>query len=156
MRALLAALIMALALPAFAVQPDEVLDDPVLEERARELSKGLRCLVCQNESIDESNAELARELRLLVRDRLTEGDSDDETIAYIVARYGEYVLLRPTVTGANWLLWAAGPLMLLLAMGLGANYLRTRSVAPQPQAEGLSADEKRRLAEVLGEGKQES
>ena len=158
MRALLAALIIALTLPVLpvlAVQPDEVLDDPVLEERARELSKGLRCLVCQNESIDESNADLARELRILVRDRLTEGDSDEEAMDFIVARYGEYVLLRPTVTGANWLLWAAGPLMLLLALGLGANYLRTRAAAPEPDIEGLSDAEKRRLSELMGDSNNE-
>src|SRR6056297_550684 len=87
---------------AYAVEPDEILPDPVLEERARELSKGIRCLVCRNESIDESNAELARDLRLLVRERLVEGDSDTEVIDFVVARYGEYVLLRPTASGANW------------------------------------------------------
>ena len=83
-----------LAGPVAAVQPDEVLDDPMLEERARDLSKGLRCLVCRNESIDESNASLARDLRLLVRERLVEGDSDDEVMDFIVDRYGEYVLLQ--------------------------------------------------------------
>lgn len=145
------ALILSLlvALPAYAVQPDEVLSDPALELRARELSKGLRCLVCKNESIDESNAALARDLRILVRDRLTAGDSDEEAIAFIVDRYGEFVLLRPTVTGSNWLLWAAGPLMLLLAGGIGLIYLRTRSHAREVQIEELSEDEKNRLAEVL-------
>jgi len=156
MRTLLIALIVALALPAFAVQPDEVLDDPVLEERARDLSKGLRCLVCQNESIDESNADLARELRILVRDRLTAGDSDEQALDFIVARYGEYVLLRPTVTGSNWLLWAAGPLMLLIALGLGANYLRTRAATPEPDVDRLTAAEKRRLSELMGEPPTES
>jgi len=113
MKTFLFSVLLLFASPAFAVQPDEVLDDPVLELRARELSKGLRCLVCQNESIDESHAELARDLRLLVRARLVAGDTDEEAIDFIVDRYGEYVLLRPTVTGANWLLWAAGPLMLI-------------------------------------------
>ena len=94
--------------PVHAVQPDEVLADPELESRAREeLSKGLRCLVCRNESIDESNAGLARDLRLLVRERITAGDSDDEVIDFVVDRYGEYVLLKPSVRpDRTWLLWA--------------------------------------------------
>lgn len=149
MKHLVLILSLLVALPAYAVQPDEVLSDPALELRARELSKGLRCLVCKNESIDESNAALARDLRILVRDRLTAGDSDEEAIAFIVDRYGEFVLLRPTVTGSNWLLWAAGPLMLLLAGGIGLIYLRTRSHAREVQIEELSEDEKNRLAEVL-------
>lgn len=142
-------LLLIFAMPLSAVQPDEVLDDPVLEERARDLSKGLRCLVCQNESIDESDAALARDLRLLVRERLIAGDSDAQTIAFIVDRYGEYVLLRPTVTGSNWLLWAAGPLMLLLAGGVGFAYLRKRADTPEGQIEALSTTEKARLAELL-------
>ena len=149
MKHLVLILSLLVALPAYAVQPDEVLSDSALELRARELSKGLRCLVCKNESIDESNAALARDLRILVRDRLTAGDSDEEAIAFIVDRYGEFVLLRPTVTGSNWLLWAAGPLMLLLAGGIGLIYLRTRSHAREVQIEELSEDEKNRLAEVL-------
>lgn len=136
---------------ALAVQPDEVLDDPVLEERARELSKELRCLVCRNESIDESNADLARDLRLLVRERLVAGDSDDEAIAFIVDRYGEYVLLRPTTGGSNWMLWAAGPLMLLLAGGIGAGYLRKRAHATGTQEAALSDEEQERLRRILDE-----
>lgn len=152
MKQLLTALLIALlALPAFAVQPDEVLDDPALEARARELSRGLRCLVCKNESIDESNASLARDLRILVRDRLTAGDSDEEAIDFIVARYGEFVLLRPTVTGSNWLLWAAGPLMLLLAGGVGLGYLRSRAREPEAEITALSESEKSRLAELMGD-----
>ena len=123
----LALILALLAAPVWAVQPDEILDDPVLEERARELSKGLRCLVCRNESIDDSNADLARDLRLLVRERLVAGDSDEEAIDFIVARYGEYVLLKPQTGGANLFLWAAGPLMLILAGGLAVAYLRRRS-----------------------------
>ena len=149
MRQALAILLMVIALPLSAVQPDEVLDDPVLEQRARDLSKGLRCLVCQNESIDESEAPLARDLRLLVRERLVGGDSDSQAIDFIVDRYGEYVLLRPTVTGSNWLLWAAGPLMLLLASAIGFGYLRTRQGAPEPEVVALSDTEKNRLAELL-------
>lgn len=144
----------AIALPAtpvLAVQPDEVLSDPVLEGRARELSKDLRCLVCRNENIDESNADLARDLRLLVRERLVAGDSDTEVIDFVVDRYGEYVLLRPTTTGANWLLWAAGPLMLLLALGLGAGYLRGRARAPGTAEAGLSPEEEDRLRKIMDE-----
>ncbi|MCI5096034.1 MAG: cytochrome c-type biogenesis protein CcmH [Rhodobacteraceae bacterium] len=150
MRACAVALMLGLSAPAQAVQPDEVLADPVLEERARELSKDLRCLVCRNESIDESNAELARDLRLLVRERLVAGDSNDEAKAFIVDRYGEYVLLRPTASGANWLLWASGPLMLLIAAGIGFLYLRGRDTAAKPAVEaGLSDDEQKRLREIL-------
>ena len=115
-----------IAAPLWAVQPDEILDDPVLEDRARALSKGLRCLVCRNESIDESHAELARDLRLLVRERLVAGDSDDEAIAFIVARYGEYVLLRPNSSGSNLVLGLAGPGLLLLALGVAVLYVRRR------------------------------
>lgn len=137
-----------LATPAWAVQPDEVLEDPVLEQRAREISKGLRCLVCRNESIDESNADLARDLRILLRERLVAGDSDTQAVDYIVDRFGEYVLLRPTTGGANWLLWAAGPLMLLLAGGGAAIYLRGRaSGAAQPK--GLTSEEEARLRQIL-------
>lgn len=141
--------LMLLASPLAAVEPDEVLSDPVLEQRARELSKGLRCLVCRNESIDESNASLAKDLRILVRERLVEGDSDVEAVDYIVARYGEYVLLNPTRGGANWLLWGAGPLMLLLAGAAGVIYVRGRSTAKAPQDEGLSADEAAQLRDIL-------
>ncbi len=219
------ALILALSLgtPLRAVQPDEILDDPVLEARARELSKGLRCLVCRNQSIDDSNADLARDLRLLVRERLVRqqlatlqeligqrlarpggdageaagleavsqaiskvqassdqridlawraaleglgehralaerlvqqaneradaGAGDAEVIGFIVDRYGEYVLLRPTATGANLILWIAGPVMLLLALGGTFFYLRRRqdSAGPEP----LSARERAELDEIL-------
>lgn len=144
-------LALLLAWPAYAVQPDEVLDDPALEERARELSKGLRCLVCRNESIDESNADLARDLRILLRERLVAGDNDEEAVAYIVARYGEYVLLRPTLTGSNLLLYAAGPLMLILAGGIGLAYLRRRAAATSPQEVALSSEEQDRLRRILDE-----
>lgn len=136
--------------PVLAVQPDEVLDDPALEQRARELSKGLRCLVCRNESIDESNAELARDLRLLVRERLVEGDTNDEVIDFVVDRYGEYVLLQPRVTGSNWLLWGAGPIMLLIGVGIGISYLRRREAAPEiTDSAQLSEVEKARLQKIL-------
>ena len=136
-----------LAGAAFAVQPDEILDDPVLEERARDISKGLRCLVCRNESIDESNAELARDLRLLVRERLVEGDSNDEVLDFVVARYGEYVLLNPRATGSNLILWIAGPVLFLAGLGIAVAYLRRRQQDAAPAA--LSDDEKARLSELL-------
>jgi len=140
-----------LAGPALAVQPDEILDDPVLEDRAREISEGLRCLVCRNESIDESNADLARDMRILVRERLAMGDTDAEVVAFLVDRYGEYVLLQPTVTGSNLILWIAGPAMLLIGGGGAALYLRRRAAATPTGASGLSDVEKARLAELLKE-----
>lgn len=136
---------------AMAVQPDEVLKDPVLEARARVLSKDLRCLVCRNESIDESNADLARDLRILLRERLVAGDTDQEAMDYIVNRYGEYVLLRPTTNGANWLLWAAGPGMLLIALIVAGTFVRGRSRAPAKTEEELSSEETARLKAILEE-----
>ena len=131
---------------AMAVQPDEVLDDPVLETRARAISAELRCLVCQNESIDESNADLARDLRILVRERLVEGDTDDEVIDFVVARYGEFVLLRPNASGANLVLWLAGPILFLLALVMLWASFRGRKPAA---SEGLSEAEEARLRELL-------
>ncbi|WP_089268400.1 cytochrome c-type biogenesis protein [Jannaschia aquimarina] len=137
----------ALAGAAAAVQPDEVLDDPALEERARDLSQGLRCLVCRNESIDESNATIARDLRLLVRERLVAGDTDAEVVEFVVDRYGEYVLLNPPATGGNIILWAA-PLALLL---LGAGVAVAHVTRQKGGGEVLSAEEEARLAELLEE-----
>ncbi|PWK62485.1 cytochrome c-type biogenesis protein [Roseicyclus mahoneyensis] len=151
MRALLLALLLALAAPAGAVQPDEILPDPALEERARDISAGLRCVVCRNESIDESNAELARDLRLLVRERLVAGDSDEETVAYIVDRYGEYVLLRPTMSGSNVVLWLAPALMLLVGGGLSLVYIRRRAASTTPTEAALSPEEQARLKDLLHE-----
>ncbi|EAQ01498.1 Cytochrome c maturation protein, CcmH [Pseudooceanicola batsensis HTCC2597] len=141
--------LLALALmagPALAVQPDEILADPQLEERARELSRGLRCLVCRNESIDDSNAELARDLRLLVRERLVAGDTDDEVIDFVTDRYGEYVLLTPRTGGTNWVLWGAGPAMLILGLGIGLVFLRRRASGTE---EALSPEEEERLKRIL-------
>jgi cytochrome c-type biogenesis protein CcmH len=138
---------LAIASAAFAVEPGERLEDPVLEERARELSKGLRCLVCRNESIDESNAELARDLRLLLRERIAGGDTDEEALDYLVSRFGEYVLLTPRATGANLILWVAGPVLLLMALAIAFFYLRQRR--PEGPGETLSEDEKERLAKLL-------
>ena len=137
----------ALASPAFAVQPDEILADPVLEARARALSQDLRCLVCQNENIDDSDAQLAGDLRVLVRERLTAGDSDAQAVAFIVARYGEFVLLDPPVQGINLALWLAGPGLLVLGGGLAFAMLRRRSLGAGP--EPLNAEEEARLAELL-------
>lgn len=140
---------LAMATAAFAVEPDEILEDPVLEERARELSKGIRCLVCRNESIDESNAELARDLRLLVRERLVEGDSDDQVIDFLVSRYGEYVLLTPRATGANLLLWWAAPILFIIALLIAAGYLRSQR--KPDEVTGLSEEEKARLTKLMDE-----
>ena len=147
MKRLLLILCLILAAPAWAVQPDEVLDDPVLESRAREISAGLRCPVCQSESIDESNATLSRDLRLLVRERLVAGDTDQEAIDYIVARYGEFVLLRPDVRGANLVLWLAAPGLLLVGLVIGWSTIRRRSA--KPPSDKLDAAEKARLDEIL-------
>ncbi|WP_422074320.1 cytochrome c-type biogenesis protein [Tranquillimonas rosea] len=142
---------LSLALPpvaAIAVQPDEMLEDPALEQRAREISEGLRCLVCRNESIDESNADLARDLRLLVRERLAAGDSNAEVVDFIVDRYGEYVLLRPNARGANLILWTAGPALLILGIGIAVFALRRRPSAAQNDS--LSSEEQARLDRLLG------
>ncbi len=151
-RALAVGFVLALPVPgpALAVQPDEVLDDPVMEARARDISRGLRCLVCRNEAIDESNAELARDMRLLVRERLVEGDTNEEVVAFIVDRYGEYVLLQPTMTGSNLALWLAAPGMLLVGGGIAAVYLSRRKRRPEPEAT-LTPDEQARLKDLLGD-----
>ncbi|MGO4915074.1 cytochrome c-type biogenesis protein [Pseudogemmobacter sp. W21_MBD1_M6] len=138
-----------MASPVFAVQPGEMMTDPVQEARARDLSKGLRCLVCRNESIDESNAELARDLRLLVRERIAAGDSDEQAIAFIVDRYGEYVLLRPTVSGSNIVLWIAGPVMLILGLGVAGLYVRRRRNTAETPIAALSLDEASQLKKIL-------
>ena len=144
------ALLIALlsATPAWAVQPDEVLADPALESRARAISTGLRCLVCRNETIDDSDASLARDLRLLLRERLTAGDTDAQAVAFIVDRYGEYVLLKPTANGVNLILWLAGPAMLIMGAGVAALYLRRRRTSAAPDVP-LSESEARRLADIL-------
>ena len=142
LRALLLAL--CLAAPAMAVGPDEILDDPVLEQRARDISAGLRCLVCQNQSIDDSDADLARDLRVLVRERLLAGDSDEAVRQYLVDRYGEYVLLNPRVNNHTILLWIAAPVLLI--GGLGTLWLagRRRRVVDA----GLNTEEQAALDEL--------
>jgi len=139
-------LLCVLATPVWAVEPSEMLDDPVLEARARTLSEGLRCPICRNESIDESHAALSKELRIILRERLVAGDTDAQAVDYMVQRYGEYILLNPQVNGVNWLLWGAGPLMLLAAIAIGATAIRKRGAGTQ---ETLSDDEQARLKEIL-------
>lgn len=148
---LMCAIVAALMLPharAVAVEPDEILSDPVLETRARHISEGLRCLVCQNQSIDDSNAPLARDLRLLVRERLKAGDTDAQVMQYIEDRYGEFVLLRPAVNAHTLLLWLA-PLLVLL----GACFIAVRAVLRRPRvlprAPALTGAEEKRLRALL-------
>ncbi|MCC5968458.1 MAG: cytochrome c-type biogenesis protein CcmH [Pararhodobacter sp.] len=145
---LFAAPVVSLApMPALAVQPDEVLDDPALEARARALSTGLRCVVCRNESIDESNADLARDMRIILRERLVAGDTDAQAVQFLVDRYGEYVLLNPQRDGVNLILWVAAPVLLLLGLGVAAMAVRRRARPEEP----LSDAEKARLKEILRE-----
>ena len=146
--ALLAALL--ILTPAHAVEPGEALADPALEARARDLSTELRCLVCQNQSIDDSHAGLARDLRLLVRERLQAGDTDEQVRDFLVKRYGDFILLKPPLRFGTLLLWGA-PLLVLVAGGFGlmAAARRRRVVSP---AAGLSAEERARLDKLLGGG----
>ncbi|MDO5705639.1 MAG: cytochrome c-type biogenesis protein CcmH [Paracoccus sp. (in: a-proteobacteria)] len=134
-------------LPVAAVQPDEVLDDPALESRARTISQKLRCPVCQGENIDDSNAAISRDLRLYVRERLVDGDSDRQVIDAVVARYGEFVLFEPRARGMNWALWLAGPVMGLIALGFAGNFLRRRREVAGPAP--LTDDEKARLDRLM-------
>jgi cytochrome c-type biogenesis protein CcmH len=124
MKTLLLLILLSFSAPAFAVQPDEMLPDPALEARARAISKNLRCLVCQGEDIDESNASYAADIRKLVRERLKKGDSDRQTLEFVQARYGDYVLMRPPVKPSTWLLWAAPLLVLLSGTGIAYLYIR--------------------------------
>ncbi len=145
-----------LVAPAWAVAVDTPLDDPVLEARARAIHKQLRCLVCQNQSIEDSNAGLARDLRILVRDRISAGDSDAAVISYIVERYGDWVLLQPPVKARTVLLWLGPLLFLLLAVALILLWYRRRSspVATATAAAPLSADEQSRLKALLDDREQ--
>ena len=144
MRALLAALVVLLAAwPALAVNPDEILADPALEARARAISENLRCLVCQNQSIDDSDADLARDLRIIVRERLTAGDTDAAAVQYIVDRYGEYVLLNPVVAPHTILLWIAAPVVLLV--GAVAVFIAARRKRAAAGSAELTDDEKQAL-----------
>lgn len=135
------------AFPALAVQPDEVLGDPALEARARAISHGLRCLVCQNQSIDDSDAPLAKDLRVLVRERLKAGDTDQQIEDFVVARYGEFVLLKPRLTPHTLILWLATPVVLLLGLLVAFASFRRR-LAGRAE-ERLSAEEERRVKRLL-------
>lgn len=147
MKIALTLLLLVFALPAFAVDPSEVLPNPALETRAREIGRSLRCVVCQNQSIDDSNAEVARDMRRAVRERLVAGDNDAAVFDFMVARYGDYVLLNPPFKARTLLLWLGAPLVLLIAGGalLLAARRRKAVVAPQP----LSDEERRRLDSLL-------
>ena len=141
------------AAPVHAVEPDEILPDAKLEQRARVLSAELRCLVCQNQSIDDSNAPLARDLRLLVRERLKAGDSDAAVMRFVVARYGEFVLLRPPMSTGTLLLWLGPPAMLLLTLLFLLMKVRRDRLAREAKVAPLTAAEKARLAALLGDDK---
>jgi len=148
-RATVALLLALLAAPAFAVEPDEVLQDKALEQRARAISAEIRCVVCQNQSIDDSNAEIARDMRRAIRERLTKGDSDAAVVAFLRARYGDYVLLRPPFDPRTWLLWLGGPLLLLLAGRLLYRGARRRAAQIKTAPAELTAAERRRLDALL-------
>lgn len=153
--AVLAALLLGLtASSAVAVQPGEVLADPALEARAREIGRELRCLVCQNQSIDDSDADLARDLRVLVRERLRAGDSDRRVVDYVVSRYGDFVLLRPPLKASTYALWFGTPLALLLAVVAIVAYYRNRQRRVGEVAAPLSAADEERLARVLKDQKE--
>jgi cytochrome c-type biogenesis protein CcmH len=137
-----------LATTAWAVEPDEILSDPVMEARARVISKGLRCLVCRNENIDSSNAGIAKDLRILVRERLVKGDSNDQVVSYVVDRYGEYVLLKPKFSVKNLVPWLAGPVLFLLGLFLSIKFISRRR--PDTVA-ALDKEEEQRLKDLLGE-----
>ena len=137
-----------LATPTWAVEPDEILSDPVMEARARVISKGLRCLVCRNENIDSSNAGIAEDLRVLVRERLVNGDSNDQVMSYVVDRYGEYVLLKPKFSVKNLIPWLAGPVLFLLGLFWSMKFISR----PRPDTvAALDEDEEKRLKDLLGE-----
>lgn len=152
-RALLAGLVLALLVPsvALAVNPSEELDDPALETRAREISRELRCLVCQNQSIDESDAALAKDLRILVRERLVAGDSNDEVFAFLTDRYGDFVRLRPPFSTATLLLWITPLLATVFALAVAFVYVRGRQRGPQIEPARLSEDEERALGALLAQ-----
>jgi cytochrome c-type biogenesis protein CcmH len=152
MRRALACLYLAFSVtmsgPAVAVEPDEVLSDPALEVRARTLSAELRCMVCQNQSIDDSNAPLARDLRILLRERIAAGDSDEEVIDFLVVRYGEFILLKPRFHPNTLLLWLAPPAVLIIGGSVAFSLFRRRR--PAANAKPLDAAEKQRLEAIVG------
>ena len=142
-------LLLLFASPALALQPDEILQDNVLEERARVISKELRCLVCQNQSIDDSDAPLARDLRLLVRERLQTGESDDEVIKFVVDRYGDFVLLRPPVKASTLALWISPVVLLLLGIFIFLTWFRKQTQNVPVKVNPLSSEETAKLQAAL-------
>jgi len=140
------------AWPLLAVESKEMLTDPALEARARDLSKELRCMVCQNQSIDDSEAPLAHDLRVLVRERLKAGDSDAQVVNFLVARYGEFVLLRPPLAWHTAALWGLPPAALLIGVAAIVIVVRRRRIAPTPPPANLTAAEESRLSELMREG----
>ena len=145
---LLLALILSLQAQAWAIQPDEILTDSALEARARVIGKNLRCLVCQNQSIDDSDADLARDLRVLVRQRLTAGDSDEQVEQFVVNRYGDYVLLNPPFKAETLALWLGPIALFIVAIGTAVSFYRRRDVKPIA-VKALNAGEKKRLADLM-------
>lgn len=147
-------LLISICTTVIAVEPHELLENPLLEERARQISKDLRCLVCQNESIDESDAALARDLRVLVRERLQLGDSNDEVLQFVVDRYGEFALLRPRIDGVNYILWWFGPLFLLFSIATALMYVRKLGRISSNFSDltaPLSDEERKKLKEIVGD-----
>ncbi|OSQ29428.1 cytochrome c-type biogenesis protein [Thalassospira sp. MCCC 1A03138] len=138
------------AAPALAVNPDEMLSNPKLEERARDISQGLRCLVCQNQSIDDSDADLARDLRILVRERLVAGDTNEEVVDYIVERYGDYVLLNPPLKPETYILWISPAVLAFLALIAVIAFYRRKQREDGAGPKSLSNQEQKRLDEILG------
>ena len=148
--ALMAVVLSALSAPAVAVEPDEILADPGLENRARAISKQLRCLVCQNQSIDDSDAPLARDLRIVVRERLTAGASDDEVIRFVAERYGDFVLLSPPFKATTYALWFGPAALLLIGAAAVAAFLRRRRAAIPGEVAALNEGEREKLDRLLG------
>lgn len=142
-------LLLVSAWPSQAAQPDEMLKDPALEARARAISQELRCPVCQNQSIDDSDADLSHDLRVLVRQRLEQGDSDEQVKQYIVARYGDYVLLKPPFKATTALLWGGPALILLFGALAGISFFKNRKISARP----LSDDEVKKLRSIIGDSK---
>ena len=149
------AVLMMAASAAYAVQPDEIMSDPVKEARARDLSRELRCMVCQNQSIDDSEAPLAKDLRILVRERIAAGDSDAQVIDFLVARYGEFVLLKPLLNSHTWILWLLPPLVLAgggAALWMQAHRRRKSAAGEDSALSKLTAEEEARLERLIANG----
>lgn len=152
MRLVALLLTFVLAAPAFAfISPDEVLPDPADEARARAITAELRCVVCRGQALDESEAPIARDLRMIVREQIVAGRSDDEILAFLTDRYGEYVLYRPPFTLTNAALWLAGPVLLLVGGGIAFGFVRRRAAAPGPEGTVLDEEERGRISRIMEE-----